>query len=262
MVACDRSAAACCWVRVMRRADRAVRAADHRCHRRGGLGRVRALLPGESGRGCRDVVKLIKTLITAAHVAGLDETTLRCEPAGQKQYVLAAVTERCSLFFLGARTPGVVPRVRHPQTRLRWVPGGGAAGSGAGLVRPDFASGSRPACLQHRRRLARGDLQDSYAASSRRSVHTAPCGGVPVVCRERVLDPRRTNGRGRYGYRASRVVVTRPVAMSYTWPETLTFGGSKGEVSRRSTSAWTVACGSATAEASSAASGRPVASAA
>ncbi len=51
-----------------------------------------------------DVVKLIKTLITAAHVAGFDETTLRCGPAGAKRYVLAAVTERYSLFFLGART--------------------------------------------------------------------------------------------------------------------------------------------------------------
>ncbi len=51
-----------------------------------------------------DVVKLIKTLITAAHVAGFDETTLRCGPAGSKKYVLAAVTERYSLFFLGART--------------------------------------------------------------------------------------------------------------------------------------------------------------
>jgi transposase len=51
-----------------------------------------------------DVVKLIKTLITAAHVAGFDETTLRCGPAGTKKYVLAAVTERYSLFFLGQRT--------------------------------------------------------------------------------------------------------------------------------------------------------------
>ncbi len=51
-----------------------------------------------------DAVKLIKTLITAASVAGFDETTLRCGPAGQKKYVLAAVTERCSLYFLGART--------------------------------------------------------------------------------------------------------------------------------------------------------------
>jgi transposase len=51
-----------------------------------------------------DVVKLIKTLVTAAYVAGFDETTLRCGPAGQKKYLLAAVTERYSLFFLGART--------------------------------------------------------------------------------------------------------------------------------------------------------------
>ena len=51
-----------------------------------------------------DVVKLIKTLITATHVAGFDETTLRCGPAGAKKYVLAAVTESCSLFFLGARS--------------------------------------------------------------------------------------------------------------------------------------------------------------
>jgi transposase len=51
-----------------------------------------------------DVVKLIKALITAAHVAGFDETTLRCGPAGSRKYVLAAVTERYSLFFLGRRT--------------------------------------------------------------------------------------------------------------------------------------------------------------
>jgi hypothetical protein len=51
-----------------------------------------------------DVIKLIKTLITAAHVAGFDETTLRCGPAGTRKYVQAAVTESCSLFFLGARS--------------------------------------------------------------------------------------------------------------------------------------------------------------
>ena len=51
-----------------------------------------------------DVVKLIKTLITAAAVAGFDETTLRCGPAGTKKYVQAAVTELYSLFFLGRRT--------------------------------------------------------------------------------------------------------------------------------------------------------------
>jgi hypothetical protein len=51
-----------------------------------------------------EVVALIKTLITAAHVAGFDETTLRCGPAGKKKHVLAAVTELHSLFFLGRRT--------------------------------------------------------------------------------------------------------------------------------------------------------------
>jgi transposase len=51
-----------------------------------------------------DVIKLIKTLITAAYVAGFDETTLRCGPAGAKKYVLAAVTELYSVFFLGQRT--------------------------------------------------------------------------------------------------------------------------------------------------------------
>jgi transposase len=51
-----------------------------------------------------DVIKLIKTLITAAYVAGFDETTLRCGPAGARKYVLAAVTELYSVFFLGART--------------------------------------------------------------------------------------------------------------------------------------------------------------
>jgi len=51
-----------------------------------------------------DVVKLIKALITAAYVAGFDETTLRCGPAGQKKYVLAAFTELYSPFFLGARS--------------------------------------------------------------------------------------------------------------------------------------------------------------
>jgi hypothetical protein len=50
------------------------------------------------------VVKLIKTLITAAAVAGFDETTLRCGPAGTKKYVQAAVTELYSAFFLGRRT--------------------------------------------------------------------------------------------------------------------------------------------------------------
>jgi transposase len=64
------------------------------------------------------VIALIKTLITAAHVAGFDETTLRAGAAGQKKYVHGAFTEQLSLFFLGARTLasmrefGILPRFR------------------------------------------------------------------------------------------------------------------------------------------------------
>ena len=53
-----------------------------------------------------DVVKLIKTLITAAAVAGFDETTLRCGRAGTKKYVQAAVTELYS----------VLPGPAHPKS--------------------------------------------------------------------------------------------------------------------------------------------------
>ena len=47
--------------------------------------------------GCR-------ALITAAPVAGFDETTLRSGPAGEKKYVRGAFTERYSAFWLGARS--------------------------------------------------------------------------------------------------------------------------------------------------------------
>jgi transposase len=50
------------------------------------------------------VVKLIRTLITAARVAGFDETTLRAGPAGARRYVLGAFTEEYSALFLGERT--------------------------------------------------------------------------------------------------------------------------------------------------------------
>jgi transposase len=50
-----------------------------------------------------DVIKLIRTLITAACVAGFDETTLRAGPAGQKKYVHGAFTELYSLLYLGGR---------------------------------------------------------------------------------------------------------------------------------------------------------------
>jgi hypothetical protein len=51
----------------------------------------------------RDTVNLIKTLVTAAHVVGFDETTLRAGPAGRKRYVLSASTKDYSVFHLGGR---------------------------------------------------------------------------------------------------------------------------------------------------------------
>jgi transposase len=53
-----------------------------------------------------DVVALIRALITAAPVAGFDETTLRSGPAGEKKYVYGAFTEMYSAFRLGARSLG------------------------------------------------------------------------------------------------------------------------------------------------------------
>ena len=50
------------------------------------------------------VVRLIRTLITAAAVAGFDETTLRSGPAGEKKYVHGAFTEGYSAFWLGTRS--------------------------------------------------------------------------------------------------------------------------------------------------------------
>ena len=45
-----------------------------------------------------EVVRLIRTLITAAAVAGFDETTLRSGPAGEKKYVHGAFTGQYSSF--------------------------------------------------------------------------------------------------------------------------------------------------------------------
>jgi hypothetical protein len=66
----------------------------------------------------REVVALIRTLITMAHVVGFDETTLRCGPAGKKKYVLSASTEKATVYHLGGRDldsfaeAGILPRVR------------------------------------------------------------------------------------------------------------------------------------------------------
>jgi transposase len=50
-----------------------------------------------------DAVRLIRTLIAAAPVAGFDETTLRSGPAGDKKYVHGAFTGLYSAFWLGTR---------------------------------------------------------------------------------------------------------------------------------------------------------------
>lgn len=50
-----------------------------------------------------EVMKLVKTLITAAYVVGFDETTLRCGKAGTKKYVLSASTPLYTVFGLGGR---------------------------------------------------------------------------------------------------------------------------------------------------------------
>ena len=51
-----------------------------------------------------EVVALIRALITAAPVAGFDETTLRSGPAGEKKYVHGAFTGEYSAFWLGTRS--------------------------------------------------------------------------------------------------------------------------------------------------------------
>jgi transposase len=53
-----------------------------------------------------EVVKLIKTAITLAAVAGFDETTIRCGPAGQKKYILSGSTETAVAYHLGGRDLG------------------------------------------------------------------------------------------------------------------------------------------------------------
>ncbi len=58
----------------------------------------------QAARLAAEVVRLIRTLITAAAVAGFDETTLRSGPAGEKKYVHGAFTEQYSAFWLGTRS--------------------------------------------------------------------------------------------------------------------------------------------------------------
>jgi len=53
-----------------------------------------------------EVVALIKTAVTLAAVAGFDETTIRCGPAGQKKYILSGSTETAVAYYLGGRDLG------------------------------------------------------------------------------------------------------------------------------------------------------------
>jgi uncharacterized coiled-coil protein SlyX len=65
-------------------------------------GFIHAML-ARAAEAVRDVVALIKTLISAAYVAGFDETTLRAGPAGTRKHVLSASTDRATMYWLGGR---------------------------------------------------------------------------------------------------------------------------------------------------------------
>jgi len=60
--------------------------------------------PRQAASLAGEVVALTRTLITAARVAGFDETTLRSGPAGEKKYARGAFTEEYSAFWLGTRS--------------------------------------------------------------------------------------------------------------------------------------------------------------
>jgi transposase len=100
-----------------------------------------------------DVVALIKTLITAAHVAHFDETTLRAGPAGTRRYVLSAGTAHYTAFHLGGRDLksftefGVLPGFAGVAVHDRY-----AAYDHAG-----FAVGAHQLCVAHLLR----DLEDA-----------------------------------------------------------------------------------------------------
>jgi transposase len=82
----------------------------HRCARliadltgaRPSAGFIHSMLT-RAAEAVKDVVALIRTLITVAYVVGFDETVVRVGKAGTKKYVLSASTERCTLFGLGGR---------------------------------------------------------------------------------------------------------------------------------------------------------------
>ncbi len=95
---------------------------------------------------------------------------------------------------------------------------------GTGLSARPAQSGDTPRTLAARRhRIGHPDPRERAGGTRTRAGH---CGHVPggAVRHMRRSSARwRTNGPIRNGYQASTAVLTRPVAMVYIWPETLTF---------------------------------------
>ena len=150
----------------------------------------------------KDAVRLIRTLIAAAPVAGFDETTLRSGPAGEKKYVHGAFTELYSAFWLGTRS-------------LETMKEAGILPSFAGIVVSDRYQGyysetwanfaGHQACAAH---LIRDfeDCAETYPDAGGRS---RPCGrcaassapGTPPASRDFPPSPPKTGNRWRLEFR-------------------------------------------------------------
>jgi hypothetical protein len=142
------------------------------------------------------VIDLIKTLITAAAVAGFDETTLRAGAKGTRKFVQGAFTERHTLLFLGERTLksfkkfGILTRfagttvtdryVNYWHTGWKHISGHQACLSH--LVR-DFTDAAESYPGQHWPGQARRALSGLIAAW-----HDAVAGGLPAIPAD-VADP-------------------------------------------------------------------------
>jgi transposase len=83
------------------------------------VGFVHGML-GRCADALGEAMQLIKTLVTLAHVAHFDETTLRVGKAGVKKYVWSASTNAYTVFALGRRS-GKQFRLFNVGTRFRGV---------------------------------------------------------------------------------------------------------------------------------------------
>jgi hypothetical protein len=136
-----------------------------------------------------EVVTVIKTLITAAHVVGFDETTLRCGPAGAKKYVLSASTENATVYHLGGRDldsfaeAGILPAFAgvavHDRYRnyfhRRWANLAGHQACNSHLLR-DFADAEETYPDQHWPAQAQRALRGLI-----RAWHTARAAGMAEI---------------------------------------------------------------------------------